>query len=81
MSFVDELLNDVKIPRMVRVKQHFESPDEIQDIDAKVHAEFSKPEIKNLIKKDMSIAVGLGSRGIAKIHLIARAVIKDKFMF
>ncbi|MCX8584258.1 MULTISPECIES: lactate racemase domain-containing protein [unclassified Gilliamella] len=77
MSFVDELLNDIKLPRMVRIRQRFESPAEIQDIDEKIHIEFSKPEIKNTIKKDMVIAVGLGSRGVAKIDLIARAVINE----
>lgn len=77
MSFVDELLKSVELPKMVRVRQRFSSPEEIQNIEEKVHLEFSKPEIREKIKKDMVIAVGLGSRGVAQIARIAKAVVSE----
>lgn len=77
MSFVDDLLKDVELPDMVKVRQHFASPAEIVDIEAVVHQQLNQPEIRATIAPGMSIAVGLGSRGIAQIARIARAVVSE----
>ncbi|WP_218046368.1 hypothetical protein [Budvicia aquatica] len=42
-----------------------------------VKQELNKPEIKATIKPGMTIAVGIGSRGIAEIPRIAQAVIAE----
>lgn len=77
MSFIDELLQDIPLPNMIKVRQHFASPDEIIDIKSVVKQELNKPEIKATIKPGMTIAVGIGSRGIAEIPRIAQAVIAE----
>lgn len=77
MSFVDELLNNVELPRMVRIRQCFDSPEEIKDVEEKVRQEFTRPEIRNKIKAGMTIAVGIGSRGVAQIDRIATAIINE----
>lgn len=77
MSFIDELLQDIPLPNMIKVRQHFASPDEIVDIKSVVKQELNKPEIKATIKPGMTIAVGIGSRGIAEIPRIAQAVIAE----
>ncbi|WP_159566600.1 lactate racemase domain-containing protein [Budvicia diplopodorum] len=77
MSFIDELLQDVPLPNMIKIRQHFASPDEIADIESVVREQLNKPEIRQTIKPGMTIAVGVGSRGIAQIPRIARAVITE----
>ncbi|GKX50416.1 nickel-dependent lactate racemase [Budvicia aquatica] len=77
MSFIDELLQDIPLPNMIKVRQHFASPNEIFDIKSVVKQELNKPEIKATIKPGMTIAVGIGSRGIAEIPRIAQAVIAE----
>ena len=77
MSFIDELLQDIPLPNMIKVRQHFASPNEIVDIKSVVKQELNKPEIKATIKPGMTIAVGIGSRGIAEIPRIAQAVIAE----
>ncbi|VFS49408.1 Uncharacterised protein [Budvicia aquatica] len=32
MSFIDKLLQDIPLPNMIKVRQHFASPNEIIDI-------------------------------------------------
>jgi hypothetical protein len=70
------MLQDVKIPRMVKIQQHFNT-DEIQDVEGAVQEELRKPEIMNRVKAGMRIAVGVGSRGVAEIPRIVRTVISE----
>lgn len=73
---VSQLLADVAIPRMFRAVQTFPRPviekDKIKDA---VFAEMSRPEIAATIKPGMSIAITAGSRGIANVDIITRAVV------
>lgn len=68
----------IPLPRMVPVRQKFESkrirPDEIDGI---VAAQFERPEIDAKIKPGMRIAVGVGSRGIENIARIVRATVHE----
>ena len=65
---------DVALPKMVTVRQNFDAP-KVADIPALVESEFTKEEIRALVKPGQVIAVGCGSRGIANIATIAKAVI------
>lgn len=76
METIRKMLQDVKIPKMVKIQQHF-SNDEIIDIENAVIAELRKPEISSRVKKGMRIAVGVGSRGVAQIPRIVRAAIDE----
>ena len=75
MTFIDQFLQDVQLPKMVRVRQKFNCPDEIAAIEAAVDEQFERPEIRETIKAGMTVAVGLGSRGVAQIPRIAAAVV------
>jgi len=61
---------------MVRVEQKFSAP-QIGDIKATIKNEFAKEAIRNKIKRGQKIAVGCGSRGIANIAIITKAVIHE----
>jgi hypothetical protein len=66
---------DVTIPKMVTVRQKFESP-RVGDIPTVVASEFEKPEIRSKVKPGQVIAVGCGSRGINNIAKITKSVIE-----
>lgn len=71
---IEELLQAVKLPRMVKVRQTFPTL-EVKNIVAAVRAEMNKPDIAKKIRPGMRIAVGVGSRGMAEIALIAQTVV------
>ncbi|MBQ7592932.1 MAG: DUF2088 domain-containing protein [Synergistaceae bacterium] len=73
---VSKLLEGVKIPRMFRAKQVF--PREVikpEDIPAKVFSELSREPFVSKIKPGMQIAITAGSRGIANVAIITRAIV------
>lgn len=73
---VSKLLEGVKIPRMFRAKQVF--PRETikpEDIPAKVFSELSRENFSSKIKPGMQIAITAGSRGIANVAIITRAIV------
>jgi len=67
---------DVPLPKMANVRQKFEAT-RLPDIPAAIAAQFQRPAVRSLIQPGQSIAVGCGSRGIANIAEIARAVIRE----
>ena len=67
---------DIPLPKMMPVKVTFESP-VLEDIAQSVSAEFKKPEIKEKIKSGQTIAIGCGSRGVANVAEVAKAVVSE----
>ena len=66
MPTIHELIKDVPLPRMVRVKQTF--PDgTIEDIREAVWKELSQEKIRSTIKPGMRICITAGSRGIDRL--------------
>lgn len=63
-------------PRLMRVLQHFEAPT-VQDIAAAVHDEVSRLNLSSRVKVGQSIAISVGSRGIANIALITRSLVEE----
>ncbi len=72
---VNALICDVKIPKMITVKQKF---DEfyIEDPASALRDALNRPDLEDVIKPGMSIAVTAGSRGIDNIALITRETIR-----
>lgn len=62
-------------PKMVRVRQRFESP-KVENLRDKMERELSKTEIEGLVGEGMRIAILVGSRGIKRIDEIVHEVIK-----
>lgn len=71
-GIVSELLKDVYIPRMFRAKQSFKR-DIIKDIRLKIFNELSLFKYK--FKPGMQIAITAGSRGVANVDIITRAIV------
>lgn len=76
MQIIRQMLQDVKIPKMVKIQQSFDA-DEIKDVEEAVRQEMRKPEIAGRVEPGMRIAVGVGSRGVAEIPRIVRVVIDE----
>jgi hypothetical protein len=60
-------------PQMFRVRQHFERP-RIDDIPAAVAQQLKQLDLGQTIKPGQSVAISVGSRGIANIHIIVKAI-------
>lgn len=65
---------DFEMPKMHKVRQDFEKHD-IADVGAAVAEQCNKPDIAARIKEGASIAVGVGSRGVANIEPAVRAIV------
>ena len=76
MGIIADILQDVVLPRMVRVRQHFPA-DAVADVAAVLRGELNKPVIADRIHPGMRIAVAVGSRGVAQIPRIVRTVVEE----
>lgn len=76
MGVVSELCSGVKLPKMVKIKQNFNRdciPKE--QIPQVVFEQLGREEIKSQIKPGMSVAITCGSRGVANINIIIKAIV------
>lgn len=62
-------------PEIFRVRQQFERP-QVKDIPAEVEQQLARLNLAERISAGQSVAVTAGSRGIANIHLITRAIVQ-----
>ena len=73
---VSRMLEGIPIPDMFRAEQAFDkSHIEQAEIPSIVRKELSRPEIADTIKPGMSIAITAGSRGVANVDTITRAIV------
>ncbi|MGE5700956.1 MAG: lactate racemase domain-containing protein [Clostridia bacterium] len=63
----------MKLPRMAKIRQHFHGP-RVEHIGEAVKQELSRDGIRQAVKPGERIALTVGSRGIANIAEIIRAV-------
>ena len=63
-------------PRMLRVKQKFEAPT-LEDIPAAVRAEVQSLALGSKVTAGESVAISVGSRGIANIALIIKSLVEE----
>ncbi|SVD89378.1 uncharacterized protein METZ01_LOCUS442232, partial [marine metagenome] len=63
-------------PRMFRIRQKFEAPT-VEDIPAAVRAEVQRLDLGPKINSGESVAISVGSRGIANIALIIKSLVEE----
>ena len=66
----------MSLPRMMKVRQQFDAPT-LEDIEGAVRAEIGKMGVDGKIKKGDSVAISVGSRGIANIALITKTLVEE----
>ena len=64
----------MEFPKVVKVRQTFPRP-RVEDVEGVVREQLRREEIASAVRPGMSVAVTAGSRGIASIDEILRAVI------
>ena len=67
---------DIPLPRMIHVRQKFKLA-RLANVSATVTEEFRKPDVRDKVKPGMTIAVGVGSRGVNNIAECAKTVIAE----
>jgi hypothetical protein len=76
MGIIQDLLQDIPLPRMVKVHQKF-SALEVADLDNVLRQELAKPGTGDRVKPGMRIAIAVGSRGVAEIQTITRITVEE----
>jgi hypothetical protein len=74
MTIINELLQNIPLPRMVKVRQNFDAP-ELADIVPEVHNAIDRANVLNKITKGDRVAIAVGSRGVAEIEVLTREVV------
>jgi len=73
---VSRLVQDIALPKMVRARQVFARPKiEVEDIPTAIRGILSEDAFSRQVKPGMRIAVTAGSRGIANVALITKAIV------
>src|SRR5688572_10068055 len=62
-------------PEIFRVRQRLERP-QVADVAAETEAQLARLQLGQKVKPGQSVAITMGSRGIANIHLITRAIVQ-----
>ena len=73
MSAINDILNNVPIPKMVKVQQNFESS-VLENVDTELKNQLANKNFNRKFTTGMSIAVTAGSRGVANMALTIRTV-------
>ena len=64
-------------PKMIKIEQNFSSIPAISDINQEVRDQLSRPGIMSAVKPGDNVAITAGSRGIANMHIILKAVVEE----
>ena len=76
MDIIKELLKDVPLPRMVKIRQSFNA-DEITDVSNALSAALIDSGLLQKIKPGMNIAIAAGSRGVAQLAALVRTAAEE----
>jgi hypothetical protein len=71
------LLGDVPIPPMARVRYAIATEPAIENVDAAIASELRRDALRGAIKPGERIAIGVGSRGIARLAAIVSALVRQ----
>lgn len=74
---LSDLLAPVSLPEVARVRHEMPAAPPIGDIRAAVHAELQRVDAGSTIRPGQRIAVGVGSRGIARLPEIVAALVAE----
>lgn len=71
------MVSDTKVPRMFRVKQHFDRPRiEKEEIPGVIRELLSDKKFSSRVQPGMRIAITAGSRGIANVALTTKCLVE-----
>ena len=71
---ISSLLSDVAIPKVARVRQKFPHPPAV-DAEAEIRRQFAEMDILSAVHSGETVAITIGSRGIANQVTAARTLV------
>ncbi|WP_024737718.1 lactate racemase domain-containing protein [Enterocloster asparagiformis] len=75
MSVVNDIIKDIPLPNMVKVRQDFDRT-RLENVAAEVRKSLERREILGNLRPGMTVAVAVGSRGISNHALIVRETVR-----
>ncbi len=76
MDIIKEILKDIPIPKMVKVKQKFHAP-QLEDVGAAVRKTLNETKVLTKINEGDSVAIAVGSRGLADLPVLVRETVRE----
>lgn len=76
MDIIRELLKDVPLPRMVKIRQSFPAK-ETTDVASTLRTALADSGQLQRLKPNMRIAIAAGSRGVAEITVLVRTLVEE----
>jgi hypothetical protein len=73
---IASLLQYIPIPRLVKIRQNFERPS-IEDVEAAARDRLRRSGLRESVRPGMSIAIAVGSRGIANQPLVVQLLVSE----
>ncbi|PLT30627.1 lactate racemase domain-containing protein [Peribacillus deserti] len=74
MDIITELLKEIRLPTMVKIKQNFTAP-ELEDVASEVHKAIREADVLSRVTPGDSVAIAVGSRGVADIPILVRETV------
>lgn len=74
MSIIHNILKDIPIPKMVKVKQTF-MDEELPDVADAVRKTMDDTNVLDRIDEGDSVAIAVGSRGVSDLHTLVRETV------
>ncbi|MHB1651762.1 MAG: nickel pincer cofactor-dependent isomerase, group 22 [Desulfitobacteriaceae bacterium] len=76
MSTIDRILEDVKLPRMVKVKQSFDRP-VLENIEESLLNRLGEKKALDRVHSGQRVAIAVGSRGIQNLPLLVKTLVRE----
>lgn len=74
MGEINNILECIKIPKIIKVKQKF-NRDKIIDVESEIKKQLECGNFKQKIKKGRTVAITAGSRGIGSYEIIMKTIV------
>jgi hypothetical protein len=71
MDIISELLREIQLPKMVKVRQKFHAP-QLDDVAGEVQKAIKEAGVLSRISEKDSVAIAVGSRGVANLPILVR---------
>ncbi|WP_148358131.1 lactate racemase domain-containing protein [Peribacillus simplex] len=74
MDIISELLREIQLPKMVKVRQKFRTP-QIADVAREVKKAIKEAGVLSRINEDDRVAIAVGSRGVSDLPILVRETV------
>ena len=75
MDIIQELLKDIPLPKMMKVRQSFDD-EKLDNVDLALQEALQEERIRKTVKPGMEIAIAVGSRGVDEIVEITAQTVR-----